>query len=97
MIGCNKCKEVFESKIEVEKVKGDIERTFFICPNCKEKYTAFLTNEKIRNKQDIIKKLCFEFNRAKGIGEQVIISKKINKLHKEIDNEMHYLDSKYNL
>lgn len=97
MIGCNKCKEVFERKIEVEKVKGDIERTFFVCPNCKEKYTAFLTNEKIRNKQEKIKKLWEKFLRSKDVGQQVIISKKINKLHKEIENEMSRLERKYNL
>ncbi|MGU8655191.1 hypothetical protein ACV3RG_15925 [Clostridium perfringens] len=96
MVVCNKCKESFERKIEVEKVKGDIERTFFICPNCKEKYTAFLTNEKIRNKQEIIKNLWFKFSRAKGIGEQAIISKKINKLSEEINKDMEYLESKYN-
>ena len=96
MIVCNKCKESFERKIEVEKVKGDIERAFFICPNCKEKYIAFLTNEKIRNKQEKIKKLWFKFSRAKGIGEQVMISKKINKLSEEIKKDMKYLESKYN-
>lgn len=96
MIGCNKCKEGFERKIEVEKVKGDIERTFFICPNCKEKYTAFLTNERIRNKQDMIEKLWLKFMRAKCIGEQVMISKKINKLSEEINKDMEYLESKYN-
>lgn len=96
MIVCNKCKESFERKIEVEKVKGDIERTFFICPNCKEKYIAFLTNEKIRNKQEKIKKLWFKFSRnAKGIGEQTILAKKINKLNEEINKEMDYLENKY--
>lgn len=96
MIVCNKCKESFERKIEAEKVKGDIERTFFICPNCKEKYTVFLTNEKIRNKQEKIKKLWFKFSRAKGIGEQAIISKKINKLNEELEIEMRYLEQRYN-
>ncbi len=96
MIRCDKCKESFERKIEVEKVKGDIERTFFICPNCKEKYTAFLTNEKIRNKQDMIEKLWLNFIKSKFIGEQVIISEKMNKLHKEIENEMSRLERRYN-
>ena len=52
--------------------------------------------KKIRNKQEIIKNLWFKFSIAKGISEQAIISKKINKLNKEVENEIRYLEQRYN-
>ncbi|MGC5814428.1 hypothetical protein [Clostridium perfringens] len=56
-------KKEFEVKQEIEKVKGDIRRVYFICPYCGEKYIAYYLSNKIEHKQEKIKKLALKLNK----------------------------------
>lgn len=57
---CDKCNFEFEPKQEIEKVKGDIRRVYFICPNCGKKYIAYYLSSRIEKMQERTTKL---FNR----------------------------------
>lgn len=83
-----------ESKIE--KSKSNAEKTFFSCSNYKNKFTSFLTNERIRNEQKLMKKYISQFKSATGVGEKALLTKKINNLGAKIYIDVEYLKSKYN-
>ncbi len=69
------CKKEFDlDRFEVEKLGNGIEKTYFKCPHCGKEYIAFYTDKDIRMKQFRIRKLTS--------------LKKINKLKKEIGNDM---------
>lgn len=73
--GENGCGEEFGIKgFEVEKLGNGTEKTYFKCPHCGKEYIAFYTDKGIRMKQFKIRKLTS--------------AKKINKLKKEIGNDM---------
>lgn len=73
--GENGCGEEFRIEgFEVEKLKNGIEKTYFKCPHCNKVYIAFYRDKDIRMKQFRIRKLTSV--------------KKINKLKKEIGNDM---------
>lgn len=47
---CDKCGFHFDVvELNIEKVKKDIERNYFRCPNCGEEYTSYYSNDKIRH------------------------------------------------
>ncbi len=56
---CNKCKYEFNITLRKEKLKirNNAERVYFICPKCKEEYTAYFTNDIIKAKQVKIERL----------------------------------------
>lgn len=60
---CDECKKEFEINQEVEKVKGDIRRVYFVCPNCGKKYIAYYISNKIEQKQEKINKLVLKLNK----------------------------------
>ena len=43
-VNCDECKKDFEMEVKVEKINTDVERTYFVCPNCSKEYTSVLTN-----------------------------------------------------
>lgn len=56
-VHCDKCKKYFDIKPQEKKHGNGIVETFFVCPHCKARYTAFVTNAETRRKQREIKKL----------------------------------------
>lgn len=93
---CDECKEEFEVKQEIEKVKGDIRRVCFICPNCGKKYIAYYLNSKIEQKQEKINKLIVKLNtyfRGTEKGEKYL--KEYEALKKEIKSDMQRLRKRF--
>lgn len=87
VVKCDKCHVEFEMFIQAEKIKNDLEMNFFLCPSCGEKYKCFITNSKIRNKQDQVRKLRCELEKTNSIGQRVKLEKKITHLRQEITKE----------
>lgn len=67
---CDKCNFEFEPKQDIEKVKGDIRRVYFICPNCGEKYIAYYLNSKIEKMQERTTKLFKRWRETCGTNEK---------------------------
>lgn len=86
-VECDKCHVEFEMCIQAEKIKNDLEMNFFLCPSCGEKYKCFITNSKIRNKQEVVRKLNYELNKTNSIGKRIKLEEKINHLKQEISKE----------
>ena len=95
VVKCDKCHVEFEMRIQAEKIKDDLEMNFFLCPNCGEKYKCFITNSKIRNKQNVVRKLNNEVYRTKSFGERIKLEKRINKLKQEISKEYIFLSKQH--
>lgn len=51
MVCCNECKHEFEVSVRTRYIKDDIEEVFFNCPGCNERYTAYYTNNRIKELQ----------------------------------------------
>lgn len=90
---CDKCDKRFKIKVRKQKLKNGVERIYFACPRCKEEYTSHYTNEKIRNMQHKIKWLRQEYQKAtnKKVSDGIIFLNQINRIKKEIGEEMDYL------
>lgn len=56
-VSCDICKEEFEIKQQIEKVKNDVRRVYFIYPKCGYKYIAYYLNSKIEKLQEKSRKL----------------------------------------
>ncbi|XZJ40573.1 hypothetical protein ACSXCW_02705 [Clostridium perfringens] len=96
IVKCDKCKKEFEVRQEIEKVKGDIRRVYFICPSCGEKYIAYYLSNKIEHKQEKIKKLVLKLNKYfKGTekGEKYLVE--YEDLRKEIKLDMQELKERF--
>ncbi len=48
---CDECLGEYVPKLKIKKYKCGIEETYFKCPHCNDKYTAFYTDRKIRKQQ----------------------------------------------
>ncbi|MCR6515306.1 hypothetical protein M4I33_10545 [Clostridium sp. LY3-2] len=93
---CDKCNFEFEPKQEIEKVKGDIRRVYFICPNCGKKYIAYYLSSKIEQKQDKIRKLIVKLNTYfKGTDKGKVYLKEYESLNKEIKEDMQNLRKRF--
>lgn len=53
--GCQKEFNVSEMKVGVDALIGGIEHHYIQCPDCKQKYTSYYTDEKIRALQVQVK------------------------------------------
>lgn len=69
-VSCDSCKEDFEVKQQVEKVKGDIRRVFFKCPSCGHKYIAYYLSNRIENMQKKTNKLLNIWKSTAGTNEK---------------------------
>ena len=76
--GCGK--EFRITKLELDKLNGGIEKTYFRCPHCNKEYVAFYTDRDIRRKQVKIRTLTD--------------LEAINKLKQEIGIDMNKLKAK---
>lgn len=54
---CDKCLKTFEIKYKKKNYGVDVIETYFMCPNCKQRYTSIVTNQDIRRKQKEIRDL----------------------------------------
>lgn len=83
MVYCDKCGGRFKLCPETERIKDDIERVHFKCKHCKHDYTAYYTNNYVKEKQKELRKIDM-----KNI-------KKRMEIEKEIKAEMNNLRRKY--
>lgn len=56
-VHCDKCEKQFVIKPQEKKHGNGVVETFFVCPHCRARYTAFVTNAEARRRQREIKKL----------------------------------------
>lgn len=97
---CDTCGKEFEvTGFEVEKVKGDIEKTFFSCTHCGEKYTGFYTNNWIRFNQQKLRDLQKKYNIAwafRDVSQAQSLFNQIQDLTKRNGEEMQNLRLRFN-
>lgn len=55
MIYCDKCTHEFTPDLKVRNRTISVKETYFRCPQCREHYTAFYTNQEARRLQRVIK------------------------------------------
>ncbi|MEG2460861.1 MAG: hypothetical protein RSB87_07110, partial [Clostridia bacterium] len=60
----------FEPKQEIEKVKGDIRRFYFICPNCSKKYITYYLSSRIEKMQEKTIKLFKRWRETDGTNQK---------------------------
>lgn len=95
-VNCDYCKKDFEAKQEVENVKGDIRRIYFICPHCNKKYIAYYLSNKTEQKQEKLNKLVAKLNiyfKGTEKGDKYLVE--YENLNKEIKTDMQNLRMKY--
>ncbi len=56
-VDCGQCHEAFSISLREKKHGKGITETYFTCPHCEARYTAFVTNAEIRRRQREIRKL----------------------------------------
>lgn len=81
---CDKCKEAFKIELQTDKLDGGIEKTYFACPECGESYTAFCTNEDIRNKQKQLNTMQHGLRTVRDEKKRAILYDKYERLKVEI-------------
>ncbi len=99
LVYCDECLKEYEPEFKVKKVKDDIEETYFKCPHCKHKYTAFYTNRSIRQQQTKLRNTYKKFDKKRLTNHQLQfwlnvvkartekIEKEMKELKEEINNE----------
>ena len=94
---CDRCNKKFKIKVRTEEIKDDVKRVYFICPKCKKEYTAYYTNNKIKDLQEQIRNLRGEYNKLRGKNFKDGYKKlqEITKLQNKIEKEMDILKSIY--
>src|SRR5699024_9108488 len=85
LVDCDKCGGRFKLRPQIEKVKSDIEKVHFECKHCKYDYTAYYTNQYIKEKQKEMR--VHNFNQ--------LDEKK--KLEREIQDEMDKKKKEYDI
>ncbi|OLS39128.1 hypothetical protein [Bacillus sp. MRMR6] len=85
---CDECKKEFEIDLQTEIAKDNIEKNFFVCPNCDKEYIAFCTNQSVRKNQASIRMLYRDLRVAKTKKQNDKIKSKIKELEIVIKNEM---------
>lgn len=90
---CDECNREFKIKIRTQKIRDDIERVYFTCPKCKKEYTAYYTNDKIKDLQEQIRNLRGAYNKLRGRNFKNGYKKlqEITKLQNKIEKEMDIL------
>lgn len=63
---CDKCQKQFKISIKKQKIEDDIERVYFVCPKCKEKYTSYYSDDEIKDRQNQIRVMQEEYLKLRG-------------------------------
>lgn len=93
---CDKCKHEFIVEPLTEKIQGDIQRVYFICPKCNEKYISYYLNSKIIQKQLKAKKLLQKMeSQYLGTNKYNKYFKEYQELTKEIKQDMQNLKKRF--
>lgn len=67
LIKCDKCGHEFKlKKLKTRKLENNIQRTYFICPECKKEYTSYYTDLEVRLNQQEISKIAIRIKKLKG-------------------------------
>ncbi|GKV65497.1 MULTISPECIES: hypothetical protein [unclassified Sporosarcina] len=106
-VSCDNCQKEFTIKPKTKNHGISIKETYFICPHCKEKYIAFVTDPECRKLQKQIR----EFRETKNIPAQQFaaneitdeeyiqaiddIEKQINRLTQQLEPKMNQLKEQY--
>lgn len=99
---CDSCNKDFNIHMKVKRWSKGIEETYFICPNCKRRYTSYFTNVSIRKKQGNLRYLrdkqsiqvreLVRGDRGKDVSLVIDeVSKRVKEIQEEINKEMKML------
>src|SRR5699024_4724191 len=84
LVDCDNCGGRFKLNPKIEKLKDDIERIHFKCKHCKHDYTAYYTNQYIKEKQKEMRVINFnQLDEKKKLEKE--IQAEMDKLKKECD------------
>lgn len=104
---CDECDKDFKIKMKEKKHGVSIHESYFVCPHCKKKYTAFVTDPECRKMQreiaEIHKGVSVPADEFKnGQITETEYKSKIDAIHEKIDSikqqlapKMNQLKSKY--
>lgn len=71
VVTCDECKHKFKlkpSKIKIEKVTEEVERTYFVCPKCKHRFIVIYKDKELNDnliKMESIRKKAGKLNPKK--------------------------------
>lgn len=92
---CDECGYEFKlKKLKTQKLENNIQRNYFVCPECKEEYTAYYTDYEVRLNQQELSKMATKIKKLKG-ESYLKMHEKIAKLTEFNKKRMKELREKY--
>ena len=85
---CDRCNKEFTMKLKEKLYSKGRKEIYFICPNCKKRYTSYWTTNKVSKLQGDIKKLRLEKRQAAlsyEIEKDYEYKRKIDEIDKDIN------------
>ncbi|MBG9520242.1 MULTISPECIES: transglycosylase [Bacillus cereus group] len=82
---CEKCNHVFTVRFHKLRLSNQVDKHFFICPNCKEEYVSYYSNRKMRQLQDEISEMYSRFRKCKTEEEAGVLDMKLQKRQAEYE------------
>ncbi|WP_144414794.1 hypothetical protein [Clostridium aceticum] len=77
-------------KVKITKIRDDVEKNSFYCPECGCEYIAFYTNQIARELQKEVNETIEKFKKQKNLPKKKTV-RKIEKTKKKIRSEMQKL------
>lgn len=71
IVRCDKCEKDFDIRLKTTSMRRGIKRVYFRCPYCKEEYTAYYTDTKIRKRQAEMRRLAKKIAKEKDTDKRV--------------------------
>jgi predicted RNA-binding Zn-ribbon protein involved in translation (DUF1610 family) len=91
------CGEKFEGVVQVEKVKKDIWKHGFTCPNCGHEYIGYYSNSRIRSEQATTQSLRTKYDAAivnKNYEKAIRLKKRMGVMEKRTGDDMDKLKAR---
>lgn len=94
IVDCDHCHKPFNIQPKEKKHGKGITETYFVCPHCEHRYTAFVTNAEIRKRQREIRQLSDSLPTITDIQKYQDTMQKINKMKAALQPLMQELKNK---
>lgn len=92
VVACQRCKNDFVmGQLKQAPSVNEVERVYFSCPHCQADYTAYYTNQKIRDRQAEINELNKKVHNAQSDKTKERYIKQIESLTRQNKREMEQL------
>lgn len=94
LVDCDHCHKPFNIQAKEKKHGKGITETYFTCPHCNHRYTAFVTNAEIRKRQREIRQLSDTLPTITDMKKYQVVMQKINKKKAALEPLMQELKNK---